>query len=272
MNRDNSRRVRVVLILPILTLFLISLAYATSFPADLFARVFVQPSARIDCRPYTFNLRTRSGYVTCYIEIDGASVEDIDVSSVKLSISSKPGYYVYAEPRTRIRDYDEDGLPELKVKFNRTKIKEIIELPPISFGDQTLRIIGNVDEFQFEGLDTIRVIKIPIVTSGWRESKGTKIEVLEVQPRSLPFVFGGETLRFRIKVESQEFIHAADFMKMRVRHDSMIDCDFEQSKFDSEGYEIAREFLCEYEVPSDFKGIHYIRSISGSMCIVRILL
>ena len=52
-----------------------------------------------------------------------------------------------------IGDYDEDGVPDLKVKFNRQDLIAILIV-----GEATLTVTGEVNGVSFEGSDTIRVI------------------------------------------------------------------------------------------------------------------
>ena len=52
-----------------------------------------------------------------------------------------------------VSDYDEDGIQDLMVKFERV---EVIDL--VSIGEVMLTITGKVAGITFEGSDTIRVI------------------------------------------------------------------------------------------------------------------
>lgn len=63
-----------------------------------------------------------------------------------------------------VGDYDDDGIPDMMVKFNRADVKSLVNTVDVDgdTGDNrqvTLTIIGTVAGQPFEGSDTIRVIK-----------------------------------------------------------------------------------------------------------------
>jgi len=107
--------------------------------------------AEIDIDPDTLNLNSKGKWITCYIELpEGYEVNDIDVGTVMLNET------VPAEPKpTEIGDYDDDGIPDLMVKFDRSEVKDILEP-----GDAVpITVTGALtDGPSFEGTDTIRVI------------------------------------------------------------------------------------------------------------------
>jgi len=107
--------------------------------------------ATIDIEPDTLNPKSRGKWITCCIELpEGYDVNDVDVSTVLLE------GIIPAEPHpAEIGDNDEDGIPDLKVKFDR---KTLIEYLGGTTGEVTLTVTGEVDEILFEGSDTIRVI------------------------------------------------------------------------------------------------------------------
>jgi parallel beta-helix repeat protein len=114
--------------------------------------------ATVDFEPDTLNLRSKGKLVTCYIELpDGNDVANINVSTIKLNGT------VSAELKpTAIGDYDNDAIPDLMVKFDRTKVMEYI-LNSVSmtgkFVTVTLAITGKLnDGTPFQGTDTIRII------------------------------------------------------------------------------------------------------------------
>ena len=60
---------------------------------------------------------------------------------------------------TEIGDYDDDGIPDLMVKFNRTMVSDFILSKGITYGNVTLTISGNLtDGTPFEGTDVIKVL------------------------------------------------------------------------------------------------------------------
>jgi N-acetyl-anhydromuramyl-L-alanine amidase AmpD len=108
--------------------------------------------ATIDFDPNTLNLRSKGQWVTVYIELPqghGYDVSQIDLGSVILNGQ------VQAETKpTEIGDYDNDGIPDLMVKFSRVTVQSILDV-----GDEVgITIIGQlIDERLFEGSDTIGV-------------------------------------------------------------------------------------------------------------------
>ena len=107
--------------------------------------------ATIDIDPDTLNLNSKGKCITCYIELpEGYDVADIDVSTMLLeeTVSAE------AHP-TEIGDYDEDGIADRMVKFDRSDVQEILEV-----GEEVeITVTGELtDGTVFEGSDTIRVI------------------------------------------------------------------------------------------------------------------
>ncbi|MEE9150432.1 MAG: hypothetical protein V3U20_01195, partial [Thermoplasmata archaeon] len=84
---------------------------------------------------------------------EGFDVNDIEVLTILLEDT------ISAEPRpVTVGDYDKDGIPDLMVKFERSKVEEML-LP----GIYNLKISGQLtDGTLFEGYsDTIKVIDPP---------------------------------------------------------------------------------------------------------------
>jgi murein DD-endopeptidase MepM/ murein hydrolase activator NlpD len=104
----------------------------------------------INFDPDVLNLGSTDKYVTAYIELpSGYEISQIDISSISLNDTIP----ALAKP-TQIGDYDNDGIPDLMVKFSRAAVKSL--LTP---GDQVqITITGQVAGIAFEGSDTIRVI------------------------------------------------------------------------------------------------------------------
>ncbi|MCK4365671.1 MAG: hypothetical protein KAW45_06445 [Thermoplasmatales archaeon] len=107
--------------------------------------------ATIDIDPDTLNLNSSGKWITCYIELpDGYDVTDIDISTILLND------VVPAENHpTNIGDHDNDGIPDLMVKFDRQDVIDILEV-----GESVeIKITGElVDGIRFEGVDYIKVI------------------------------------------------------------------------------------------------------------------
>lgn len=109
--------------------------------------------ATIDFDPNTLNLKSKGKWVTTYIELPVGHdyhVSDININSILLND------VVPAElSPIEICDYDNDGIPDLMVKFNRTEVQGILHI-----GDNVEIVISGklYDESPFEGKDIIKVI------------------------------------------------------------------------------------------------------------------
>ncbi|MGD0496456.1 MAG: NosD domain-containing protein [Candidatus Bathyarchaeia archaeon] len=119
-------------------------------------------NATIDIDPGTLNLRSRGKWITCYVELPkGYNVSDINVTSVMLN-DTVPVY-----PKAHaIGDYDEDGIPDLMVKFDRAEVIDYImanvnmtELFEEKLMTVTLTITGKLnDGTPLQGNTKIRII------------------------------------------------------------------------------------------------------------------
>jgi len=114
--------------------------------------------AAIDIEPDTLNLKSKGKWVTCYIELsEGYYVGDIEIDSVGLTnidddLLDPP---IYTAGLSDIGDYDDDGILDLMVKFDRHELILLLEVE-----DSELTVSGElIDGPMFEGSDTIRVIE-----------------------------------------------------------------------------------------------------------------
>ncbi|NIR87005.1 hypothetical protein GWO13_05290 [Candidatus Bathyarchaeota archaeon] len=106
--------------------------------------------ATADVVPNTLNLKSRGKWITCYIELpESYNISDIDIYSIRLNDTIPSAI--------EIGDHDNDGVPDLMVKFNRTIVSELILSKGITYGDVNLTITGEVDGTPFKGSDSIRV-------------------------------------------------------------------------------------------------------------------
>jgi len=112
--------------------------------------------ATADFNPDTLNLKSKGEWVTVYIELPLG--HGYDVSMINLTSVTLDGQ-VYAEAKPfEIGDYDSDGIPDLMVKFNRTAVKNILEVG----GKVEIIVAGKlIDGRVFEGKDAIKVILPP---------------------------------------------------------------------------------------------------------------
>ncbi len=106
--------------------------------------------AVVDFDPDSFNMESRGRFVTVYVEFPGGeNVEDIDVSTVKLN-----GELLALEKPTGLGDYDDDGIPDLMVKFDAEEAKGMLDLS----NNSQIDITGNLnDGTAFYGFDVINV-------------------------------------------------------------------------------------------------------------------
>lgn len=103
--------------------------------------------------PRTLNRKSKGRYVTARIELDeGLDPTHIYIDTVALILDGHT--MVSAEPwPVEITDYNDNGIPDLTVKFDRQAIQESIDT-----GMVDVTIVGQVDGLFFQEVDTIRVI------------------------------------------------------------------------------------------------------------------
>jgi len=134
---------------------------------DFYDSIYQPPilHATVDINPNTLNLRSKGKWITVYIELpEGRDVNDIDVSTILLNDT------IPAEMHpTGIGDYDDDGIPDLMVKFYRAEVISYI----LASVDMTalfeerlmtvaLTVTGHLnDDTPFQGSDTIKILYTP---------------------------------------------------------------------------------------------------------------
>ncbi len=125
---------------------------------------YVPLPATIDIDPDTLNLKSNGNWVTAYIELpEPYDVNEIAIGSIKLTAAENEFVVDPADP-TAIGDYDDDGIPDLMVKFDRAAIVDWLNVGDVNneeagIADELeLKITGEVAGFYFEGSDTIKVI------------------------------------------------------------------------------------------------------------------
>ena len=108
----------------------------------------------VDIDPDTLNLKSKGNWATCYVELPEAyNVSDINVSTIMLNGT------VPAEPSpAAIGDHDNDAIPDLMVKFNRTAVVQYMISQGVEFVNVTVTVTGQLnDGTPFEGSDITRV-------------------------------------------------------------------------------------------------------------------
>jgi hypothetical protein len=119
--------------------------------------------ATVDIYPETLNLKSNGTWVTAYIELpEGYNVSDINVTTVFLD-----GTIPADSKLWKIGDYDEDGVSDIMVKFDRQTVIDYIwafklyhmGIPlPKEGVEVELTITGSLNAETIEGSDAIRVI------------------------------------------------------------------------------------------------------------------
>ena len=87
-------------------------------------------TAKIDINPKTLNLKSKGKWITVYIELPvNVDPHDINVSTVCISkIGSSLVQPIFAECHpVSIGDNDNNGVPDLMVKFSRNRVQECIQ-------------------------------------------------------------------------------------------------------------------------------------------------
>jgi len=126
----------------------------------------IKPAAvlvTVDIKPDTLNLRSNILRVTAYIELrEDLDVDNIDISSILLN-NTIPAC---AKP-TATGDYDDDGIPDLMIKFDGAQVISYIQRnlqaskPEEKFAWVTLTLTGKLkDGLDFTGSEAIRVILV----------------------------------------------------------------------------------------------------------------
>jgi hypothetical protein len=115
------------------------------FATIKYSQEFPAPEASINIDPNTLNLKSKGRWVTCYIDLFGYDVNDIDISTILLE-DIIPAEWGDIQNET------------LMVKFDRSEVEDML-----SPGTYNLKVTGElIDGTTFEGYsDEIRVIEPP---------------------------------------------------------------------------------------------------------------
>lgn len=106
-----------------------------------------------EINPDTLNRKSEGATITTYIEFNGnIDVNQINVNGVALILDGHT--MIYAQPQNiKISDYNQNGIEDLTVKFDRQKVLESIEN-----GNVEVSIAGLIDDLFFQASDMIYVI------------------------------------------------------------------------------------------------------------------
>jgi hypothetical protein len=108
-------------------------------------------SAGLAIEPNVLNLRSEGMWITCHIELG----ETLDVGTIDVNTVLLNGQIPAELHPAAVGDGDEDGIPDLMVKFDRAALQEIVEV-----GEEvTLTVTGRLKSgISFEDSAIIRVI------------------------------------------------------------------------------------------------------------------
>jgi len=110
----------------------------------------------VDIAPDSLNTLSNRKYITCYLEYPEGDINTIDIPTLKLHVE-KFLIPVDTEAPATIGDYDNDGIPDLMVKFF---VKDILCEYFKAEGDYMLHILGNlVNGESIRGWDIIWMFK-----------------------------------------------------------------------------------------------------------------
>jgi probable HAF family extracellular repeat protein len=116
-------------------------------------------TATVNIDPDTLNLKSNGNWIIAYIELPtGYDVNNIAIDSIRLTIDTQD-FSVDLEAPISIGDYDNDNIPDLMIKFDRTAILHFLEVP-----DQISEIgDGSLIEFQISGI----IVGSPFIGTDW---------------------------------------------------------------------------------------------------------
>ena len=109
----------------------------------------------VDFAPDALNVESQRKYFTVYLELPSGDVNDIDIPTLVL----KPNgfsIHVDTEAPTTIGDYDNDGVPDLMVKFPADQMYDYFCMR----GDVVLTVRGKlIDGTEIGGSDIVRIFE-----------------------------------------------------------------------------------------------------------------
>jgi len=114
----------------------------------------------VDVNPNTLNLKSKGRWITTHIELpESYNVSNIDRSTILLNDTIPVDSFWLDKPlESVIGDYGNDGITDLRVKFDRQALIEYLKTKGITDAEVTLVITGEANGKSFEVADTIKVI------------------------------------------------------------------------------------------------------------------
>lgn len=109
-------------------------------------------ASEVDIKPETLNRKSEGKYITGYIElIEGLDIDIVDIHNVKLVVD---GHTAVPVERAEISDYNDNGIPDLTLKFDRQQVTDAIDT-----GAVEVALTGSVyNYYYFQDSDTISVL------------------------------------------------------------------------------------------------------------------
>jgi hypothetical protein len=123
--------------------------------------------ATVEIGPETLNLKSKGKFITAYLELpDGFDVANIALDSVAITaVDGVDITPIGSEPKpTEIDDFDNDGIPDLMIKFSRSAVQQAV-----TAGMRELQLEGVVSGTLFIGKRSVGVImpdRIPTNNKG----------------------------------------------------------------------------------------------------------
>ncbi len=115
--------------------------------------------ATVDIKPESLQKRSHGPSVLAFIELPtGIDVEDIAVATVRMCLGTDPcGTGGVPATNPKVGDADADGVPDLKVQFDRASVIALVASIPAP-AVATFTVSGLVGGSTFAGRDTVRLV------------------------------------------------------------------------------------------------------------------
>jgi len=159
------RAVAIAAVVSVLSAGVVAFAASLIVPPSVLAHftipvdsVRLRITAGVDLKPESLQKRSSGSWITAFIELpDGYDVGGIDVTSVLLCRGAGVCGGGVPARQPKIGDADHDGIPDLKVQFDRAQVIALIAdvTPPQPV---TFAVSGQIDGRTFVGTDIVRIV------------------------------------------------------------------------------------------------------------------